>query len=88
MKYLIIYIVFINVVAFCLYGIDKRKAIKHKWRISENTLLLFSILGGGLGSLLGMSVFHHKTHKLKFRLLVPIFTLFSIGILYYFFVYK
>jgi uncharacterized membrane protein YsdA (DUF1294 family) len=59
-------------------GIDKYKAIKNNYRISENTLLLISILGGGIGSLLGMILFHHKTKKLKFQILVPISILINI----------
>jgi uncharacterized membrane protein YsdA (DUF1294 family) len=63
----------INLIAFLFYGIDKRKAQNGAWRISEATLLLFSFIGGGLGSLLGMNIFHHKTRHLKFRILVPLF---------------
>ena len=68
----------INILSFILMGIDKYKAIKNKYRISENTLLLISILGGGIGSLLGMILFHHKTKKLKFQILVPISILINI----------
>ena len=67
----------INIFSFILMGIDKYKAIKNNYRISENTLLLLSILGGGIGSLLGMILFHHKTKKLKFQILVPISILIS-----------
>ena len=68
----------INILSFILMGIDKYKAIKNNYRISENTLLLISILGGGIGSLLGMILFHHKTKKLKFQILVPISILINI----------
>ena len=68
----------INIFSFILMGIDKYKAIKNNYRISENTLLLLSILGGGIGSLLGMILFHHKTKKLKFQILVPISILINI----------
>ena len=68
----------INILSFILMGIDKYKAIKNKYRISENTLLLISILGGGIGTLLGMILFHHKTKKLKFQILVPISILIDI----------
>ena len=70
----------INILSFILMGIDKYKAIKNNYRISENTLLLISILGGGIGSLLGMILFHHKTKKLKFQILVPISILINIYI--------
>lgn len=72
MKYLIIYLACINVFAFLIYGMDKRKAIKEQWRIPENTLIASAFLGGGLGALLGMFVWHHKTKKWKFRILVPL----------------
>ena len=68
----------INIFSFILMGIDKYKAIKNNYRISENTLLFISILGGGIGSLLGMILFHHKTKKLKFQILVPISILINI----------
>lgn len=61
-----IYIVIINIISFIMYYIDKRLAIKHKYRIPEKVLILFSIFGGSLGSLLSMSLFHHKTKHLKF----------------------
>lgn len=66
----------LNLVAFLLYGIDKYKAKKQLWRIPESTLLLFSFVGGGLGSLLGMMCFRHKTKHIKFRIIVPLFFLF------------
>ena len=52
--------------------LDKRRAIKRKWRISEHTLILTSILGGSIGSLIGMYTFRHKTKHLKFKLGIPI----------------
>ena len=63
----------VNIVAFAAYGIDKRKAQKNKWRIPESTLLLLAFIGGSLGALLGMRVFHHKTKHWKFKILVPLF---------------
>lgn len=71
MKYLLIYLSCINISAFCIYGIDKYKAIKGKWRISEATLILSAVIGGSIGALAGMKVFHHKTQKKKFSLGVP-----------------
>ncbi|MBU1093621.1 MAG: DUF1294 domain-containing protein [Firmicutes bacterium] len=82
MIYLIVYLMIINLTAFFIYGIDKRKSIKGKWRIKETTLLAFSLLGGGIGSLLGMSTYRHKTQKTKFRLGVPILTVISIALIY------
>lgn len=71
-KTLILYVVIINIVTFFLFGIDKRRAIKNKWRISEAMLLISSLIGGVIGGLLGMSVFHHKTKKMKFRIFMPL----------------
>ncbi|MCD2501041.1 DUF1294 domain-containing protein [Clostridium sp. NSJ-145] len=52
--------------------IDKRRAIKKEWRISEHTLILISLLGGSIGSLIGMYTFRHKTKHLKFKVGIPI----------------
>ncbi len=57
-----------NIVVFFLYGVDKRKAVKDQWRISERTLLLSSLLFGGVGALLGGKLFRHKTQKWYFQL--------------------
>ena len=62
----------LNLAAFALYGMDKLKAKRGAWRISEATLLLFALLGP-LGALLGMMLFRHKTRHAKFRVLVPLF---------------
>lgn len=66
---------------FALFGVDKWKALHHRWRIPESTLLLSSFLMGGIGGLLGMYLFHHKTRKLKFRVLVPVFAVTNAAIL-------
>lgn len=60
------YLIGINIISFILYGLDKEFAKRKSYRISEYTLLVFSFFGGGIGSLIGMKVFHHKTSKLKF----------------------
>ena len=70
-KILLIYLVLVNVAAFAMYGIDKRKAIKDQWRIPEKTLLLAALLGGSFGAFTGMQMFHHKTKHWKFLLGVP-----------------
>ena len=67
----------INVFSFIFCYIDKKRAIKHHYRISENNLLLISILGGCFGMLFAMYLFHHKTKKIKFKL-VHIFCVFWI----------
>ena len=70
-KILLIYLVLVNLIAFAMYGIDKRKAIKDQWRIPEKTLLLVALLGGSFGAFTGMQLFHHKTKHWKFLLGVP-----------------
>ena len=62
----------VNVIAFTLYGIDKRRAKKNLWRIRERTLLLATGLFGGVGAWLGMKVFRHKTQHMAFKVLVPV----------------
>ncbi|SFG68406.1 DUF1294 domain-containing protein [Oribacterium sp. WCC10] len=67
------YLIVINVLAFIMYGIDKIKAVKGAWRISESFLITLAALGGGAGALAGMRAWHHKTRKWKFKILVPLF---------------
>ena len=61
-----------NLITFFQMGLDKRKAVKGKKRISEKTLLISAFVMGAAGSGAGMLVFHHKTKKWKFRILVPL----------------
>lgn len=68
---LIVYVVAVNVVAFVVYGVDKYKAQKAKWRIRESTLLLLAAIGGSAGAWLGMKIWRHKTRHAKFRYGVP-----------------
>ena len=69
---IIIYIIIINLFTFFMMWLDKRKAKKGKWRIPENTLLIFVLLGGGIGGIAGMYIFHHKTQKMKFVIGFPV----------------
>lgn len=71
-KAFLCYLIAVNVIAFIAYGIDKSRAIRHRWRIPEATLIGLALIGGGAGALTGMLIFHHKTRKWKFRLLVPL----------------
>ena len=70
----------VNIVAFVVYGIDKRKAQKGRWRIAESTLLLLAFFGGAIGALLGMRAFRHKTKHRKFKILVPLFLVLHIAL--------
>lgn len=67
-----VYIVIINIVGFAVMGIDKKRAIRGAWRISEASLFLTAFLGGALGCILGMRHFHHKTKHWYFKYGMPI----------------
>ena len=69
---LISYFLIINIVTFVIYGADKRAAIKHSSRISENALLGLALIGGSAGALAGMLNFRHKTKKPLFSIGVPV----------------
>ena len=66
MRYIMWYLLAINIVTFFLYGIDKQKARKKRWRIPEATLLSMAALGGSVGACVGMQIFRHKTQKPKY----------------------
>ena len=71
MKYFAIYLLIVNAAGFLLMLIDKRKAIRHRWRIPEKTLFLTAAIGGSIGSIIGMYTFRHKTKHLQFTLGMP-----------------
>ena len=83
MSCLTYYLLAINAVAFIMYGIDKYKAKKAKWRISEATLLLLAVLGGSIGAWMGMKVWHHKTMHKKFKYGIPAILLMQIALMAY-----
>jgi uncharacterized membrane protein YsdA (DUF1294 family) len=70
-KVIAVLLLVLNAITFFVYGIDKWKAKKGKWRISEATLLILAIIGGSFGALLGIKVWHHKTMHKKFKYGVP-----------------
>lgn len=79
--YIIIgYLLLANAMTFITYGIDKYKAKKGKWRISEATLLLMAVFGGSIGAWLGMKAFHHKTMHKKFYIGVPTIIILQIAL--------
>lgn len=61
-----LYYIIINIISYMCIFIDKRKALKNKWRIKENSLFNLFLLGGFLGGFLSMKIFKHKTKKKKF----------------------
>ena len=77
-KSTIILIYFINIIGFLVMLIDKKKAEKGKWRIQEKTIFIITALGGGIGTITGMYVFHHKTKKLQFTIGLPTITILEI----------
>ncbi len=79
---LLYYLIAINIVTLIVYGIDKVKAMKGKWRISEATLLLLAIIGGSVGAWLGMKTWHHKTMHKKFKYGLPLILLAQILLIY------
>ncbi|HSH36277.1 DUF1294 domain-containing protein [Schnuerera sp.] len=68
----LIYIFIINTISFLVFGLDKAKAKKNNWRISEFNLILLALLGGSTGALLGMMIFKHKISKAKFYIGIPL----------------
>lgn len=82
-SYLACYLLAINAVTFIVYGIDKYKAKKAKWRISEATLLLLAVLGGSIGAWIGMKVWHNKTMHKKFKYGIPAILLIQIALMAY-----
>lgn len=71
MKYFVIYLVIVNIVGLAIMGIDKQKAKRHSWRISEKTLFVIALVGGSIGVKGGMQLFRHKTHHKQFVYGVP-----------------
>ena len=69
---LYIYVIIINVVTFFIYGLDKSRAKAGQWRIPEAQLIFLAVIGGSVGALAGMKVFHHKTRKPKFYIGIPV----------------
>jgi len=81
-NFLLYYLIVINVVTFLVYGVDKWKAKQGSWRISEATLLILAVIGGSIGALLGMKIWHHKTMYKKFKYGLPLILLAQIALIY------
>ena len=71
---IILYFIIVNLIGVGIMAIDKYKAEKDKWRISEMTLFIITFLGGGIGTTFGMYKFRHKTQKWYFKYGFPIIT--------------
>ena len=83
MEEIICYLLAVNIVTFILYGIDKYKAKKGKWRISEATLLTMAAIGGSIGAWAGMRLWHHKTMHKKFKYGIPVIIIMQIALVAY-----
>lgn len=77
---LLVWLAVINLLTFIVYGADKRRARKGKWRVPEKMLFLLPLLGGSIGALLGMRVFHHKTKHWYFVWGIPAILLAQIAL--------
>ena len=77
------YLLAINIVSLFLYGIDKYKAKKNKWRISEATLLMMAVIGGSIGAWVGMRLWHHKTMHKKFKYGIPVIMIMQVCLVVY-----
>ena len=81
---IVIYLLAINLIGLLIMYIDKKKARYGRWRIPEKTLLIIALLGGSIGTMVGMQLFRHKTQKLKFTLGFPTILISEIIIITYF----
>lgn len=84
MKYILIYLGIINLIGFFAMFLDKQKAKRNKWRIPEKTLFLLAVIGGSLGTTLGMHVFRHKTKHWYFKFGMPMILIVQIVLIFYF----
>ena len=83
MHIILYYLLAVNIATFFLYGIDKYKARKGRWRISEATLLMMAVIGGSIGAWSGMRLWHHKTMHKKFKYGIPIIIILQVTIAVY-----
>lgn len=83
-KFVLYYLILINLIGVIIMAYDKRRAINHKWRVPEAHLFFISIIFGSLGSIVGMFLFHHKTKHLKFTIGMPLILIIQVIILYKF----
>ena len=85
MSYFVLYLIIINLIGFFAMFLDKQKAKRNKWRIPEKTLFLLAILGGSLGTTLGMNTFRHKTKHWYFKFGMPFILVCQLVVFFYFY---
>ena len=83
MNIILYYLLAVNIATFLLYGVDKYKAKKNQWRISEATLLTMAAIGGSIGAWAGMRLWHHKTMHKKFKYGIPVIIIMQISLVTY-----
>lgn len=81
--FIALYLLLINIIAFALMGIDKKRAVRKAWRISEKTLFLSALLGGSIGAIAGMQIFRHKTKHWYFKYGMPAILILQLVLLFY-----
>lgn len=86
MNYFLLYLVAINIIGIAIMGIDKHKAKRQSWRVSEKTLFIVALLGGSIGVKIGMELFRHKTHHKQFVYGIPAIIILQIAAAIYFYV--
>lgn len=85
MKYLLLYLLIVNLFSAILTVVDKKRAEKNKWRISENSLIFTAVLGGAVAEYITMKVIHHKTLHKKFMTGLPVIIVFQFILIIYIF---
>ena len=83
MEEIICYLLAVNIATLFLHGIDKYKAKKGRWRISEATLLMMAVIGGSIGAWAGMRLWHHKTMHKKFKYGIPVIIILQVALAVY-----
>ena len=83
---LLSYLAIVNIVGFAMMGIDKKRAIRGAWRISEASLFIAALIGGSIGSILGMKTFRHKTRHWYFKYGMPAILILQLSLLSYLFI--
>lgn len=81
-KYFIIYLIIINLIAFLAMYLDKRKSRYGKWRIPEQSLFILALIGGSVGAIIGMYTFRHKTKKYRFSIGFPVILVLQIVLIF------
>ena len=80
----LVYYAVINLIGFVIMGVDKKRAVRGAWRISEASLFLVALIGGSIGSILGMKTFRHKTKHWYFKYGMPAILILQLVLLSYF----